>query len=422
MNSMRQSCVLAWVGLTVGLSACSGPGSGSEAERSAGRVHEVNQPVQLESDAPRGVPGVRPQSFSGSSTGPQFSYVAAVDAPVTKDGRTLQATSFAVRGKFGYAVYMMAGLDVFGALDIINLDDPSHPVLVSTTMFPTAEFADIQVAGTTAYLGGARSDGDAGGTLEVMDVANPAHPVSLGHVALAGHTVTSLALGPTSLLATTGDNGGLVEFAIGGKSPLPKLVSTIPMANALYVRRKGDDAYVLAGSTSTSVTTVHSGRVSSTTQVASQQVAAPARLRRYQNTLVVNAQQTGLTLLDASGKSAAQHETLLGTGNGLEISRHLGFFAQGEAGIRVYDFRGSGLPTYLGHFAFPDERGSANNVRIGRIGANQQVFLSDGLGGFRIVRFASNDVDSRDTSSSDDVDEQNDHRDNEGETESDRTE
>jgi hypothetical protein len=152
--------------------------------------------------------------------------------------------------------------------------------------------------------------------------------------------------------------------------------------------RSEETTFVFGGDTTTSLYSIATTAAVPLATIGSERFAAPVRMALANADVVTNGAHSGLTVLQASPTSAtiAFHADLPGTGNGIDIAGNLAVLAQGEAGTLLYDFTTPTAPVFLGSFAFPDDRGSANEVRLGSCAANDYIFLSDGLGGFRIVR------------------------------------
>jgi hypothetical protein len=366
---------------------CSGGKSGAGIESTsgsvAGRLHPVNLALAITPlDA-----GASPSFQTSGAT--SFTYVASVNAPVnpgTSD--VLQATNFAFTNTHALVTYNMAGPATEGALDVVDLSDPTKAALVACLQFPAEEFADVAVSGGDAFLVG---QGAAGGLLAVVDISDPAHPREIADLALGSYYATSIALEGTSAYITTGDTGGgLVRVDVTNPSA-PAIKSIVPLSNALSAIRSEETTFVFGGDTATNLYSIATTSALSLATIGSERFAAPVRMALTNADVVTNGAHSGLSVLHASPTSATLvfHADLPGTGNGIDIAGNLGVLAQGEAGTLLYDFTTPTAPIFMGSFAFPDDRGSANEVRLGNCVANDYIFLSDGLGGFRIVRLGA---------------------------------
>lgn len=361
------------------------PGESGTSGSIDGRVSSINQHLSLKKEGDITTTPLPASAPSG------YVYVAAVDSPVNvATGHVLQATNFAFDADRAYVTYNIAGPQTEGALDIIDLTDTTRPRLLSSLVFSSAEFADVARSGKYALLIG-MSEASDGGTLMVVDVGDPAHPVAVAELPLGSHYGTSITIDGREAYITTGSNGGVVRVDI--KDPAsPELLEVVPLSNALYALRSGGGTLALGGNSDTRLHFISGGRAREIAVIGSQHFEAPGRMAIVDKHVVTNGAQTGLSVLkmgsDNSSARLTFHANLPGTGNGLDVADSLAILAQGEAGTFVYDFKKPHSPSLLGSFAFPDERGSANQVRFGSSAGANYIFLSNGSTGFRIVEVA----------------------------------
>ncbi len=370
----------------LGAAACATNGSpaGGTVGSTEGRIHLVNTPLPL-SKAKAG--GLTPQDFS-SSDATAFSYVASVEAPRNPStGRRVQATNFAFSGSNAFVVYNTAGDETAGALDIVDLSTPGAPVLLSSTLFTDAEFADVKVVGHFAYLAGRRSDGAGKAAILVVDIGDLGSPRTVAVVDVPGHYATSLAVDGASIYASTGDDGGVVQ--LDASSPgAPTVVASTDLAYAVDVVRANGKTFALGGAHA-SIEVGATVDVAPLAVISGTSVAAPSRMVVVGNRIFTNAAHTGLHVVDSSSGAITYSAFLEGTGNGIDVGSGLAFLAQGEKGTTVFDVSAPDAPQALGAFEFSDEPGSANEVRYGESAGQKFVFLSDGLDGFRIVEYGT---------------------------------
>lgn len=354
----------------------------------SGRLHLVGRPLSL-SQEPGGGIGTRTFSASGN-----FTYVASVDAPKNPySGTTVQATNFAFDDRYAYVVYNTKDEEVSGALDIIDLNDPEKPVLVSSRLFTNAELADIRLIGKHALLVGQRSDGLEQAALVVVDVSDVTQPRRVATLDLPGHAATGIAVDGTTAYISTGDNGGLATVEMSAPAA-PTVTRFVSLPNAVNVLRNYQSTYVLGGSRGSVYAVNDSGDlVPFAENVASGPLTAPSRMAIWGGRIYTNAASgtfVGLALDDGQKTSLA---SISGTANGIDIGGGVAVLAQGELGTSVFEVSGSGSATSLGSFAFPGENGSANQVRFGMVGGTAYIFLSNGLTGFRIIKTALSNTD-----------------------------
>ncbi len=364
--------------------ACTEP---TDEELDQSRIKLVNAPVPVRDDdaATGAVSGLKPQTLEAEGGG-AFVYVASVDAPMF-NGKTVQATNFAFDGDTAYVVYNTAGPEIRGGIDVLDLSKLSQPKLVASIVSEEQEFADIALRGNFAYAVGATPRG---ATLKVFDIAKKSKVVEVGSLDLPAHYATSISLETANdAWVTTGTNGGLVHVDVSNPRQ-PKIETSYAIPNALYVLPM-QGAHLVLGGDALAVHREKDGDLAAVAPVSPAFVEAPGRLAQRDHRLFTNAGLTGLTQMDVSADgrdvTVTGHSSLAGTGNGIDASSAHLFLAQGEAGTLLYDFHGNDPPAYVGKFDFPDDRGSANQVRAGKCGGKPNVFVGDGLGGFRIIQF-----------------------------------
>lgn len=344
------------------------------------RLYLVGEPVALAG----GDPTIRTLN-GGWTPSTTFTHVATVEAPELA-GRKVQATNFAVAGNYAYVVYNTAGTEIAGGIDVIDVSHVSAPELVGSHIDSTIEFAAVAVKGPYAYAVGSRADG---GVLVVWDVHAPASPTRVATLALGSQYVTSIEIENHYAYVTIGAEGGVAVLDIT-KPTAPTVVRGTRVGNALYLRRTNGMNLVLGGSSAFELAGERDGTVWPMLTIADAPVAAPGRFATSGTRLFTNAGHTGLTTVELSTSATSatlrSHVELSGTGNGLDTSHDYLFLAQGEAGALVYSL--DATPRYLGRFDFPDEPGSANQIRYAKhVAGAGYLFLVDGLGGFRILSF-----------------------------------
>jgi len=156
--------------------------------------------------------------------------------------------------------------------------------------------------------------------------------------------------------------------------------------------------------------------------ISSQVQEAPARFTIAANTLYSNGGNTGLTILDSVHTPSPVLKSITpvtGRGNGIAVdSCKQAYLAQGEQGLIVVDVANKTNPLQMGRFDYTgsqEDSGSANNVFLMKTSGQMYVFVSDGLGGVKIVKVtstqscANNDDDEDEDNKCDDDDHNHDN-------------
>lgn len=349
-----------------------------------GRVHVVGAALSLSEREPSSE-----LVKKGFETDSAFKYVAAVDAPINPaTGLQVQATNFAFDDEFAYVVYNTAGNDLGGALEVVDLSKVDKPALVGSTVYASSEFAAVRVVGDYAYLAGKTREetGSNSASLTVVDVRDREVLRKVKSLPLPGHYATSLSIEGTTAYVTTGDNGGLAIVDIS-EPEAPVVTSFTELDHATTVLHNYQRTYVLGGTPAR----IHALADDDSLQPLSDELSknaleAPARMAVWSNALFTNAGGPALRRLPLDGSTApATLAMTSGTGNGIDIGAGVAVLAQGERGTFLFDVSKSGPAKSLGSFSFPDDRGSHNEVRFGKLAKATYVFVGNGLGGFRIV-------------------------------------
>jgi len=218
----------------------------------AGRVSYFNDSIPLDtvgvgySSAPifGAAPAVHPGSRA-SAASYQLKLRAEV-APPTVGGQVLQATSVAIVGNLAIVSYNMVGNPYLGAIDIIDITNQIHPVLMSHAAFTNTDISAVSAVGANVYV--AEATGDTGfaspAVFEIMQLQGSSLVLAgNGRRALSSFVATSSAGSGTKAYATSGDAGGL--FVI---NPTTLAVTdSIALHDARWVTVGGGKVVVVQG-------------------------------------------------------------------------------------------------------------------------------------------------------------------------------
>jgi len=356
--------------------------------------------VLLKSD--KAVDIIRP---SGSSQNlntslPQLESIASVIAPTSSSSTgDVQATSVLLKDQYVYISYNMAGNEVFGAVDILDISTPENPQIIYTYTSTNYEFSDLRLKDHYLLLAGYRKETTtqtASAILMVLDIANKSAPVVSKIVEVQGIYATSMDLVGNELLINTGSIGGLSKFDVSNPAN-PVLVGTKTKDNGLYAKIGTAFDFSLNGNSKTTLELIPkvsnwTAPLASSIQIANSTSEAPSRFYR-QNSLIYlnNSQSHKLHVLDIS--QAYRGETtqlasldIAGTANGIIQDQQRLFLSQGERGVLVVDVSNPKSPQVLGTFDFSSDSGSANNMWINTVASGKFYFLADGRQGVRILK------------------------------------
>jgi len=323
----------------------------------------------------------------------KFTYVASVDAPLAPNSKNpLQATAFDFSNDRAFVVYNMAGSEIVGAVEMLNLDSWKSPRLIGGLLFKDAEFSDVKVKDNYAFAVGVESGEHEGAVLKVIRGSSDEKPVLVASLPLDGFVATSIQVQDGRAFVAVGDNAGIYEISI--KDPEnPEVLRVWKLPQAKFAIPFETEFLALGGDESTDLWAPFMRESLESIQSISKNIdEAPGRMAIHDDYLYTNAGQLGLHIYDLKhwekkGVQELSSLELKGTGNGIDVCSNLAFLAQGEAGSAVYSVKNPKKPEALGYFDFPDDRGSANNIRHGKVKNENFLMIADGAGGFRIVHF-----------------------------------
>ncbi len=321
-------------------------------------------------------------------------HIASVDPPPAPGHPLdLQATSFAFIGDSLYGAHIIITYNywrdtVYGGIEVINIDDLEKPVIVFSKSFPDREFSDIAVDGNYAYAVGNHLQ--KGAFLQKIDLSNPTQPRMMDMVEFNGYSATSIVLENLIAYIVVGDNLGMLAVDVSG-SDFSLVDQVYLLDHATYGLRYLGRTYVLGGSGDFGIHRTRNGRLDFLVPLSGGPATSPARMVFSGDKLYTNAQFSGLSIIDIRGAFATlvSQAPVGGTGNGIAVNGNIALLAQGQKGLLAYDIHDSTDPAYLGYFDFTDDRGSANNLRIKVTKGEIFALLSDGLGGFRILKIVN---------------------------------
>src|SRR6267143_91160 len=139
-------------------------------------------------------------------------HLKAEVAPPSIGGQMLQATSVSIVGNLAVVSYNMVGNPYLGGVDVIDVSNQNHPVLVSQALFQNTDVSAVTTSGANVYV--AEATGDTGfaypAVFESMQLqGNQLVLAGNTRTALSSFVATSVASG-TRAYATSGDAGSLL--------------------------------------------------------------------------------------------------------------------------------------------------------------------------------------------------------------------
>ena len=173
-------------------------------------------------------------------------HLKAEVAPPTVSGQVLQATSVSIVGNLALVSYNMIGNPYLGAIDVIDISNKNHPVLMSEAVFQNTDVSAVTTYGANVYV--AEATGDTGfaspAVFELMQLQG-SNLVLSGNQrkALSSFVATSVTASGSKAYATSGDGGGLFVIDPAAFS----VTSSVPLHDARWVAVGGGKVVVVQG-------------------------------------------------------------------------------------------------------------------------------------------------------------------------------
>ena len=323
-----------------------------------------------------------------------FTLVAEVDAPSIAS-QTLQATHVDVYNNTAYVSYNMRGSQNLGAIDIIDITNPSAPIILNTLLFDDKDVNTVKFVDGYIYFGGqdidggyvAKVDSDLDGSdIVIFSWGEQTNPYSLN----------SMDSDNNNIWFTGGDNGGL--YIVDPDDDGDGIITVYEIFDARSVKSlsngeiyvlSGNDVYLWNGEFMSELGLIESNWV---------QQHSKADLDANEDYLFAATNRGGGLIVDIRNTppvvSQRIERPLTPEGmddedyvtNSVSVNNELLFWAQGGAGIIVcevtpYDEDDKSLPVQeLGYFDFGGPL-SSNFV----MSQDNYIFVATGLGGLKIL-------------------------------------
>lgn len=157
---------------------------------------------------------------------------AVVSSPVTSSGIVMQASdvSMGPNGKYAFVTYMLKGDNNSGMLDIIDISDPSWPVLSYSIDFSTTDLSAAAYDGSYIYIGGQSLENTTAGEYAYIRAIKftgnkPDTSSEIVELHLPGYFMTDIAADGNLVYVTTGTenqegtlHAGFFIFSFDGTS------------------------------------------------------------------------------------------------------------------------------------------------------------------------------------------------------------
>ncbi len=321
--------------------------------------------------------------------------VATVTPPPVGD-HPFGATDVVFHGRYAVVTYNTQGDTYLGAIQIIDLINPRHPILLFQLIFRDRDLNTALIENQSLYLVGAESQDVTGfptpAEIQKVNLDAMFLPITfLPPIPLPSYTATDLVALNDSLFVTTGNTGGLVRL---DQSTLTQN-GFIPLADArsIAIDKEENKVYVFQG-TPGRMTVIDPNNLSYQTHWVGGATLAESKgsIEISDDLVFIGAGDGGALIVSKSGR-------LLGTipnpndprlppekrvTNAVSVDHRVVMLANGEAGVRIayWWVEGRRIRSFiLGKLNFGDYFGAVNGVNY----KGKYLLVAAGISGLKIV-------------------------------------
>ena len=314
--------------------------------------------------------------------------VAEVMPPVY-GGLTLKATHVAINGNYAYVSYNTQGEAYSGAIDVIDISNPTTPQIVVQAILPNTDVSAVNYDNGILYIAGAASK-DAYPELQspafvaAMTLSNGLLSTNYNQTTLEGNVGTSVTSSSDKYFAVSGDNGVLAKL----NKSTHQIEMTIPVNDLRAVGYNSNKIVVLSGTQGIKVYNANNLNLQSSF-VTSQDVAGAKRTIDFlgNNSLLVSEGYNGLAVYNLNSGNKTQTIAVPAsvdgvdasdiTTNAVSVNNDKVYLANGGAGLYIYQNTNQSLSA-LGYINL---NGSCNYV----VSKDSYIFAAMGNGGLKIA-------------------------------------
>lgn len=336
-----------------------------------------------------------PVYFQGKSAAASFSHVATV-APPTVNGKTVGATSVSKNGNYVYVTYNTTGADYGGSIDVIDVSDPTAPVLVSQLIALDTDFHDLDVENKYLFYGGQRalassgypdSTGHAGAVAGKFELSGALLTTKNQEQPYKGFAINSIARHAGEFHMVSGNRNGGIITAKWGFDLDNAPDSQVDFDGAQNLANEGSEMVVLQGEPGQQ-TILHYYDYQTTQPGNAAKFPLPYEITDldrngmdiYQGKAYIAMGEDGLIRVDLQNGNHEQfYYSTTDVAKGVAVSNDFVFVANGNDGLVIADRKNSKLPT-IGAYDINED---ANDVVYDPSG---WVFIAQGNGGLRILK------------------------------------
>lgn len=364
------------------------------------RIDNTNIGVISIKEAPSINPNEKTPSFSKTNSDDiasdiPLTLIAEVSAPTYK-GNTLKATHVDVNNNYVYVSYNVEGSKYLGGIDVINISDPTKPVVELEAIFPNTDVSSVKYFNEKLYLAGASSSYD-------IDESNPAILMSvelsnglltenLNLFDLSSYVATDVFVSDKGIFSVSGDNGDLFKFNLYSS----ELEYKVPLEDLRAIGGYKNQIFALSGTNGLFIYNENNLKLINTFSTSNNIAESKRTIDFFDNNVLVAEGKDGLGIYNISSGNKSSSISLPEIAdpninlnevvtNSVTVTNNHVFMANGAAGLTVHDLEnGINDITKTGTL---DIDGSTNYVKS----TDDYIFVASGDGGLKIIKIIESD-------------------------------
>lgn len=326
--------------------------------------------------------------------------ISQAESPVY-EGNTLQATHVDIDGEYAFVSYNTAGAKFLGAVEIINIQDPYKPVIVSQAIFKHADVSAVEYRDGLLFLAMGfdidQSSASEPANLGMVSVANGKFTSDFQFIAVPGFVATDVSTTSQSIALVSGNNGALTIFDrnldIQTQMPMEDLRSVAYGSDhlAFLSGTKGAGIYSTNGLNQIATITIDQDEAQAkrTLAISGDHVFIAKGKKGAGVHRLSNGAEVATLSIPINPENVEPGDIVT---NAISVENDLIFMANGAAGISVSAMTDGSIQEY----GVLDLDGSSNFVRF----ENNFIFVATGQGGIQILRINEREENNTITPSS----------------------
>lgn len=327
--------------------------------------------------------------------------VAEVSAP-SYNGTKLKATHVAINEEYAYVSYNVEGNTYLGAIDVIDITDPTNPQISFGAIFINTDISAVNYYNNALYIAGATSSPNIDETnpavLIKMELENGLPTKNITWINMESYVSTDVLANENGIYGVSGSNGVLAHYDISNQS----FIKSTAINDLRAIGQSNDKIIVLSG---TDGVFVYNNNLNEISNFKTHENIADSKrtIDFHDNNILISEGKEGLGIynLDNGNKLTKIDlptitETKINENdvvtNAVTIENNHIFMANGAAGIAIHDLQeGINNITKTGTL---DLDGSVNYVKS----AGGYIFVASGAGGLKIIKTVDNNSNNSETS------------------------